>query len=979
MKVKRFLGFGLSLIMMISNLNVSFGGSPVEAVDDVLEESAAEDILMSRQAADVGGISLYSASSTDYKYEVEGGYIYFDESTGSITDCDESVTAAVIPSEINGVKVTDIRSFAFDKCSNLTRITISEGISSIGLHAFYKCSSLTSVIIPEGITRIGGSAFYGCSSLTNITVPESVMIIEPYAFVSCNNLKSISIIGKGTYIGNDVFNFCDNLTIYCYSGSYAETYAIENDIPYIILGTEGSDDSLIKISSTKTFPIDDNNYIEATVTPSMGDNGSAVWTSSNTDVVEIGESSIATAYGSDTLFCTLNCKAEGTSIITVTTADGASASCLVTVKGKELEVTSINVNGQGKILEEYKPIELNVVIEFNEKIKVSESIDNYYPKANIYTYINGEKAMICEEYPVEQIDENSIIISSLNGLITLPRGKIYVEILEDSIKPVDEAVKYDPEILSNLSFENTSSFILGYDSFSFFNSKSSFEEDKYSLSEAAARKALEMGVSKNKINKYKKMDWGGVCYGISSFVAMAKRGTIDYTKYEQELSEYVNYLQGSVANSKIPKNDTGEGGLRDTLNCLHIIQEIDGMRNRTNIIFYDEDEIANKLEELVSVVNSDLPVSVDIVYREKDDNTFILARKKYFHTILPFKVETNNMGYRVLCYDSNSASNSETIMEFDRNYKNLKVYQTDETYNKYGEIRAIGINYISQIESLYGNGIMTLSTYAENDRGEDTTLISVVMDDNFEISDGENTIYYNNGEFSGAVDLVISSKVHGGGADSAAEIELELPKGNYSVKSENGSLECTFDNGEMFSYIKTSDRAEILFNDANKINISGENIESSVLLSLDGDGSDSIILDIPASNKTEISGVDTNTINVSTDSAENIHAVNLTDCIETDEKEIESNAVISYDSDGIATNYSLVYGDVDCDGELTVNDVAVVLDKVLNDSFKMPVEDKENNWMEYADVDSDNRLTSGDAAYILQRVLDSSFKFPVEK
>ena len=47
MKVKRFLGFGLSIIMMFSSFNVSFGGSFVEAEDDAGEKSAAEDVLMS--------------------------------------------------------------------------------------------------------------------------------------------------------------------------------------------------------------------------------------------------------------------------------------------------------------------------------------------------------------------------------------------------------------------------------------------------------------------------------------------------------------------------------------------------------------------------------------------------------------------------------------------------------------------------------------------------------------------------------------------------------------------------------------------------------------------------------------------------------------------------------------------------------------------------------------------------------------------
>ena len=47
-------------------------------------------------------------SNTDVAYAVERGNIYFDKAKGTITDCDESVTKASIPAEIDGVAVTSI-------------------------------------------------------------------------------------------------------------------------------------------------------------------------------------------------------------------------------------------------------------------------------------------------------------------------------------------------------------------------------------------------------------------------------------------------------------------------------------------------------------------------------------------------------------------------------------------------------------------------------------------------------------------------------------------------------------------------------------------------------------------------------------------------------------------------------------------------------------------------------------------------------
>jgi hypothetical protein len=44
---------------------------------------------------------------------------------------------------------------------------------------------------------------------------------------------NVSIPGSVTYIGALAFNECPNLTIHAPAGSYAETYAKENNIPFV--------------------------------------------------------------------------------------------------------------------------------------------------------------------------------------------------------------------------------------------------------------------------------------------------------------------------------------------------------------------------------------------------------------------------------------------------------------------------------------------------------------------------------------------------------------------------------------------------------------------------------------------------------------------------------------------------------------------------------------------------------------------------
>ncbi len=74
-----------------------------------------------------------------------------------------------------------------------------------------------------------------------------------------------------------------------------------------------------------------------------------------------------------------------------------------------------------------------------------------------------------------------------------------------------------------------------------------------------------------------------------------------------------------------------------------------------------------------------------------------------------------------------------------------------------------------------------------------------------------------------------------------------------------------------------------------------------------------------------------------------------------------------------------VYGDADADNVLSANDASVTLQKVLISTYKMPLENKTDDYMDILDVDRDGSLTAADAAYILQKVLISTFLMPYEK
>ena len=80
--------------------------------------------------------------------------------------------------------------------SNIQKVIIESGVTSIGNGAFHDCSGLNSVTIPNSVTRIGYNAFDGCSSLTSITIPNSMTTIGNGAFSGCTGLTSV-VIGSG--------------------------------------------------------------------------------------------------------------------------------------------------------------------------------------------------------------------------------------------------------------------------------------------------------------------------------------------------------------------------------------------------------------------------------------------------------------------------------------------------------------------------------------------------------------------------------------------------------------------------------------------------------------------------------------------------------------------------------------------------------------------------------------------------------------
>ncbi len=153
------------------------------------------------------------------------------------------LTSVVLPDS-----VIDIGEYAFTGCKSLAAVDIPAGISEIGTGLFSNCTSLTNITVPEGVTVIHKYAFNGCSNLANVDLPDTLSVIEDAAFYRCYPLKRIAIPDSVNRIGYDVFRLGDDVnttdptrpliipriavTIYGHSGTYAESYANSNYIPF---------------------------------------------------------------------------------------------------------------------------------------------------------------------------------------------------------------------------------------------------------------------------------------------------------------------------------------------------------------------------------------------------------------------------------------------------------------------------------------------------------------------------------------------------------------------------------------------------------------------------------------------------------------------------------------------------------------------------------------------------------------------------
>lgn len=136
----------------------------------------------------------------------------------------------VIPSEIEGLPVTEIAKNAFTNQFELYSIVIPDSVVKIGDDAFRGCRTLLTVKLPAGLKELPMNCFYDCTVLDDLVLPEGLEVIGDFCFENCTMLGRLKIPASVTEIGYDAFVHCENVFLDVSENEYAAEYAVRYNV-----------------------------------------------------------------------------------------------------------------------------------------------------------------------------------------------------------------------------------------------------------------------------------------------------------------------------------------------------------------------------------------------------------------------------------------------------------------------------------------------------------------------------------------------------------------------------------------------------------------------------------------------------------------------------------------------------------------------------------------------------------------------------
>lgn len=100
---------------------------------------------------------------------------------------------------------------AFQNCENLYQVSCPNSLTTVGESAFSGCDRLASVYLPDNLSAIPDYMFAACPVLRTCQLPKNLKSLGTGAFVNCDDYKNVYLPGTLTYIGENDFNYVQNV------------------------------------------------------------------------------------------------------------------------------------------------------------------------------------------------------------------------------------------------------------------------------------------------------------------------------------------------------------------------------------------------------------------------------------------------------------------------------------------------------------------------------------------------------------------------------------------------------------------------------------------------------------------------------------------------------------------------------------------------------------------------------------------------
>lgn len=294
----------------------------------MVEWNAAIDENVRLESIEVSAENPVLSSYDGVLYSKDGKTLLF---------CPRTRTGEVIVPE--GVEV--IGELAFAGCRRITKLVFPDSIKEFQYRSCYALMGLESPLhIPAGVKRVGQSAFQRAKVEETIVIPGDVDISDNSAFcdmVGCSRViigEGITELPSGTFSGSNLleavipasvnsiqhgcFEYCEHLTILGNTNSYAEQYAIENNIPFSIIAA-----SLRLNYLEYTLDVEGTlreNSVQLSVSDYLTDESVSEvrWFSADESIATVDNTGLVCA------------QAQGKTEIYATTPDGQSVTCMIT-------------------------------------------------------------------------------------------------------------------------------------------------------------------------------------------------------------------------------------------------------------------------------------------------------------------------------------------------------------------------------------------------------------------------------------------------------------------------------------------------------------------------------------------------------------------------------------------------------------------------------------------------------------------------